>query len=90
MRVLDDPRRGHVSLFYLAESVRGSGAGGDLHRYAMRFMRSQGVVTAQLNVSPSNARALSYYRKHGWTDSGLRPGRDDVHLMEYIVTAAPH
>jgi ribosomal protein S18 acetylase RimI-like enzyme len=87
MRVLDDPGRGHVSLFYLAESVRGSGAGGDLQRYAMRFMRSQGVATAQLNVSPTNARALSYYRKHGWRDCGLRPGRDDVHLMEHTLTA---
>jgi ribosomal protein S18 acetylase RimI-like enzyme len=88
MRVLDDPRRGHVSLFFLAERVRGSGAGGELQRYAMRFMRSQGVGTAQLNVSPSNARALNYYRKHGWKDCGLPPGRDDVHLMELIVTAA--
>jgi ribosomal protein S18 acetylase RimI-like enzyme len=88
MRVLDDTRRGHVSLFYLAEPLRGSGAGADLHRYAMRFMRSHGVDLAQLNVSPTNARALSYYRKHGWQDCGLRPGRDDVHLMEHVVTAA--
>jgi len=88
MRVLDDPRRGHVSLFYLAEQLRGSGAGDDLQRYAMRFMRSQGVGTAQLNVSPTNARALTYYRKHGWRDCGLPPGRDDVHMMEHIVTTA--
>jgi ribosomal protein S18 acetylase RimI-like enzyme len=88
MRVLDDPRCGHVSLFYLVEQARGSGAGDYLQRYAMRFMRSQGVGAAQLNVSPTNARALNYYRKHGWKDCGLRPGRDDVHLMELIVTAA--
>lgn len=88
MRILDDPRRGHVSL-YLVEQARGSGAGGDLQRYAMQFMRSQGVATAQLNVSPTNARALNYYRKHGWKDCGLRPGRDDVHMMECVVTATP-
>jgi ribosomal protein S18 acetylase RimI-like enzyme len=87
MRVLDDPSCGHVSLFYLAAQARGSGAGDDLQQYAMRFMRSQGVGTAQLNESPTNARALSYYRKHGWKDCGLRPGRDDVHLMEHVVTA---
>ncbi|HWZ91500.1 MAG TPA: hypothetical protein VNW92_21710 [Polyangiaceae bacterium] len=46
------------------------------------------VGTAQLNVSPTNLRALNYYRKHGWKDCGLRPGRDDVHLMEHVVTAA--
>jgi ribosomal protein S18 acetylase RimI-like enzyme len=79
MRVLDDPCRGHVSLYYLAEPVRGSGAGRDLQGYAMRVMRSQGVSTAQLNVSPTNARALHFYRKYGWKDCGLRPGRDDVH-----------
>lgn len=88
MRVIDDTRRGHVSLFYLTAPVRGSGAGDDLQRYAMQFMRLQGVGTAQLNVSPTNARALSYYRKHGWTDCGMSPGRDDVHLMEHMVAAA--
>lgn len=88
MRVLDDRRCGHVSLFYLAQQARGSGAGEDLQRYAMQFMRSQGVGTAQLNVSPNNTRAMSYYRKHGWRDCGPRLGRDDVHLMDHIVTAA--
>jgi ribosomal protein S18 acetylase RimI-like enzyme len=85
MRVLDDPRRVHVSLFYLVEHLRGTGAADDLQRYALRFMRSQGVVSAQLNVSPTNARALSYYRKHGWQDRGPSPGRDDVLLMERAV-----
>jgi len=88
MRVLEDPRRGHVSLFYLVEHARGSGAGDELQRYATRFMRSQGVATLQLNVSPTNARALSYYRKHGWKDCGLRRDRDDVHMMEYVVAAS--
>ena len=27
-------------------------------------------------------RALAFYRKHGWRDLGLRPGRDNVNLME--------
>lgn len=85
MRVVDDPRRGHVSLFYLAQHLRGSGASDDLQRYALRFMRSQGVVLAQLNVSPNNARARSYYRKHGWQDRGPSPGRDDMLLMELCL-----
>jgi ribosomal protein S18 acetylase RimI-like enzyme len=84
-RVLDDTQRGHVSLFYLTEELRGSGAGDELQRYALRFMRTHGVRTAQLNVSPSNARALAYYRKHGWKDCGLPPGRDDMHLMERVI-----
>jgi ribosomal protein S18 acetylase RimI-like enzyme len=87
MRILDNPRRGHVSLFYLAQHLRGSGAGDDLQRYAMRFMRSTGVDLVQLNVSPTNTRALHYYRKHGWKDLGPSPGRDDVHLMQHAVIA---
>jgi len=85
MRILDETHRGHVSLFYLTEQLRGTGAGDELQRYAMRFMRAHGVRTAQLNVSPTNARALAYYQKHGWKDCGLRPGRDDMLLMERAI-----
>ena len=49
-------------------------------------MRNRGVGSMQLSVSPTNARALAYYRKHGWRDLGLRPGRDNVHLWERDVT----
>lgn len=49
-------------------------------------MLAHSVDTAQLSVSPTNARALAYYRKHHWRDLGLRPGRDDVHLMRRAIT----
>ncbi len=87
MQILDAPRRGYVNLFYLVEELRGSGLGGELQKYAMQFMRRHGVDTAQLSVSPTNTEALAYYRKHGWRDLGLRPGRDDVHLLERDVPA---
>lgn len=89
MQVMEDPRRGYVNLFYLVEAMRGAGVSGELQDYAMGFMRRQGVQVAQLSVSPTNARALAYYRKHGWRDLGLRPGRDNVNLMERAVPAAP-
>ncbi|MFN8546624.1 MAG: GNAT family N-acetyltransferase [Candidatus Eisenbacteria bacterium] len=87
MQILDTPRRGYVNLFYLVEEMRGAGVSGELQAYAMAFMRCHGVQTAQLSVSPTNARALAYYRRHGWKDLGPRPGRHDVTLMECAVPA---
>src|SRR5690606_28084672 len=85
MQILDKPRRGYVNLFYLTERMRGSGVSGDLQDYAMSFMRQHGVQIAQLSVSPTNARALGFYRKHGWRDVGLRLGRGTVKVMECDV-----
>jgi ribosomal protein S18 acetylase RimI-like enzyme len=85
MQILDEPRRGYVNLFYLIEELRGAGVSWELQEYAMEFMRRHQVQLAQLSVSPTNARAVAFYRKHGWRDLGLRPGRDNVHLMERDV-----
>ena len=87
MQILETPRRGYVNLFYLVQHMRGAGVSGELHEYAMSFMRRQGVQFVQLSVSPTNMRALAFYRKHGWRDLGLRPGRDNVHLMQRDVPA---
>ncbi len=85
MQILEEPRRGYVNLFYLIDEMRGAGVSGELQDYAMDFMHRHGVQIAQLSVSPTNARALAFYRKHGWRDLGLRPGRDNVNLMECDV-----
>lgn len=74
MQILEEPRRGYVHLFYVTEELRGSRVSNQLQNYAMTFMRRHGVQVAQLSVSPTNARALGFYRKHGWRDLGLRPG----------------
>jgi ribosomal protein S18 acetylase RimI-like enzyme len=76
------PPAGYVSLFYLVPERRGQNLGGALQRYAEEFMRAAGARRARLSVSPSNARALAYYRKHGWRDLGPREGESSVHLME--------
>jgi ribosomal protein S18 acetylase RimI-like enzyme len=85
MRVLEEPRIGYVNLFYLVAAVRGRGFGADLQGCAMRFMDEQGVQVVRLSVSPTNARALAYYRKHGWTSLGPRPGHEHMLLMEHVV-----
>jgi GNAT superfamily N-acetyltransferase len=88
MQILEEPRRGYVNLFYLVQEMRGTGASEELQEYAMDFMRRHGVQIAQLSVSPTNARALAFYHKQGWRDLGLRPGRDNVNLMECDVPAS--
>jgi ribosomal protein S18 acetylase RimI-like enzyme len=88
MQILEEPRRGYVNLFYLIEEMRGAGVSGELQDYAMDFMRRHRVQIAQLSVSPTNPRALAFYRKHGWRDLGLRTGRDNVNLMECDVPAS--
>lgn len=83
MRVMPDGT-GYVNLFYLAPAVRGAGLGDALHDYATRLFAREGVTTAHLSVSPSNARALRYYAKHGWQDIGPNPrAPEEVHLMRW-------
>lgn len=76
------PREGYVSLFYLTPEARGKGHGHALHQYFTEFMLTHGAQLARLSVSPSNARALAYYHKHGWQDAGPNPVDPTVRLME--------
>jgi ribosomal protein S18 acetylase RimI-like enzyme len=85
MRILDEPRIGYVHLFYLVEDMRGAGHGTTLHEHALAFMAACRVDVVQLSASPTNTRALAYYRKHGWRVLGPRPGRDNVILLEHAV-----
>jgi GNAT superfamily N-acetyltransferase len=64
---------GYVNLFYLVPSMRGTGAGEALHEYVMSVFAAAGCGKLQLNVSPTNGRAVRYYRKHGWQDLGQTP-----------------
>ncbi len=34
---------------------------------------------ARLSISPTNQRALRFYVRRGWTDSGPRPDMPEVH-----------
>ena len=67
------PVRGYVNLFYLVPEAQGQGIGAALHAYFREFMQGGGARLARLSVSPSNVRALAYYRKQGWSDLGPRP-----------------
>jgi ribosomal protein S18 acetylase RimI-like enzyme len=76
---------GYVNLLYLAAPARGRGLGDVLHDYATRLFAREGITVAHLSVSPSNARALRYYEKHGWQDLGPSPRSPEVRLMRWTA-----
>jgi len=86
MQVRGDEAR--VNLFYLTPEWRGTGAGQDLHAYVLALLRRHGIETVDLVVSPTNARAIRYYEKHGWRRGEVVPGRDDLVIMRLDVAAA--
>jgi ribosomal protein S18 acetylase RimI-like enzyme len=77
-----------VNLFYLTPEWRGTGAGNDLHGYVLGVLRRHAIEAVGLVVSPTNARAIRYYQKHGWQRGEVVPGRDDLAIMRLDVAAA--
>lgn len=63
---------GYVHLYYLVPEWRGKGLSEALDKFAMDFLRSLGFKKARLSVSPTNLRAVQFYKKNGWVDLGLR------------------
>ncbi|UFU01413.1 GNAT family N-acetyltransferase [Radiobacillus kanasensis] len=61
---------GYVHLYYLAPKYRGKGIGKELHRYARTFFESNRLMEYHLRVSPTNKRALRFYREIGLEEIG--------------------
>ena len=85
MRVRAEPYSGYVNLFYLVPGERGSGLGADLFRYTVRVFERRGVSCLRLSVSPTNARALKYYEKCGFSNLGPAFPGAPVHTMELLI-----
>jgi ribosomal protein S18 acetylase RimI-like enzyme len=79
-----DSSRAHVLLYYLRPELRGLGLGEQLDAYVIRLCRAAGVSAATLRVSPTNSRAMAFYRKQGWHDRGPDPEHLEVHIMERV------
>lgn len=71
---------GHVNLFYLRPDKRGLGYGPLLHEHVVAFLRSKECSSVTLRVSPNNERAIRFYKKHGWMDTGPDARYPQVHL----------
>jgi GNAT superfamily N-acetyltransferase len=54
---------GYANLYYVTTRFRGRGFGRLLHEYAERYFRSWEANRIELHVSPTNLRALAFYRR---------------------------
>ena len=69
-RVPEQPKTGHISLFYLEEGFRYRGLGALLMEAAEKHCRARGCMQMRLFVSNSNRPAKHFYAKHGYEKRG--------------------
>ena len=79
-----DPTLGDLYALYLDPDVWRRGIGTQLHAAALHRLRSCGFTHAGLWVLDTNARALGFYLRHGWTETGRSqldrgPGGIELH-----------
>jgi ribosomal protein S18 acetylase RimI-like enzyme len=79
-----DPTLGDLYALYLNLDVWCRGIGTQLHAAALDRLRSCGFTHAGLWVLDTNERALRFYNRHGWTDTGRTqvdhgPGGTELH-----------
>ncbi|CRK62009.1 GCN5-related N-acetyltransferase [Alloactinosynnema sp. L-07] len=65
-----DPTLGDLYALYLAPEVWRRGIGTQLHTAALDRLRSCGFTHAGLWILDTNERALRFYIRQGWTDTG--------------------
>jgi ribosomal protein S18 acetylase RimI-like enzyme len=65
-----DPTLGDLYALYLDPDVWRRGIGSRLHDAALDRLRSCGFTHAGLWVLDTNGRALRFYERHGWIDTG--------------------
>ncbi|MFG6149250.1 GNAT family N-acetyltransferase [Halobacillus sp. B23F22_1] len=63
-------RIGYVHLFYLIAGERGNGKGKWLQSFAEDFFRRKGLRHYHLRVSPTNLKAVKFYKKNGLVEIG--------------------
>src|SRR5690348_2151045 len=79
---------GYVNLFYIMREFRGSGYGARLHAFAERYFRSWEAHRIELHVSPTNRRAMEFYRKLGYHTVRLEGSDSPLWRMELMLTTA--
>ena len=66
----DDPGAGELYAIYLDPGASGRGHGRRLHDGALDTLRGDGFAHACLWVLDGNERALRFYRRQGWAQTG--------------------
>jgi ribosomal protein S18 acetylase RimI-like enzyme len=87
--VVDGEVAGYYSLgennyfwhLYVDPKFQRRGVGDALHDAALAAIRARGFDTAKLDVAAANEKAVRFYRKHGWCETG----RDTYDNLELIV-----
>jgi ribosomal-protein-alanine N-acetyltransferase len=89
MLVLDEAHLLNISI--VPERQR-SGMGSALLNYLRNFAAGRGVVRMLLEVRPSNASGLAFYKRHGFVQVGERPdyyparqGRETAWVLERML-----
>jgi len=80
-----DPTLGDLYALYLAPDVWRRGIGTRLHAAALDRLRDRGFTHAGLWVLDTNERALRFYTRLGWTNTGrsrLDQGPGGIELLE--------
>jgi GNAT superfamily N-acetyltransferase len=74
---------GYVNLYHVCEKHRGKGIGRLMHDYVERYCRSWEAKKIELHVSPTNRRAMGFYRVLGYR---LVAASDQAHLWRMAKT----
>ncbi len=69
--------RGEVWAFYLDPDVWGSGLADQLLTHVETRLKAEGFDTSVLWVLDDNPRARRFYKRHGWTATGIDADFDD-------------
>jgi GNAT superfamily N-acetyltransferase len=80
-----DAALGDLYALYLDPDHWGRGIGAPLHAAALDRLVTHGFTHAGLWVLDGNQRALRFYHRHGWTDTGrtqVDRGPQDIELHE--------
>lgn len=64
----------HILNIATASSIRGRGLGTSLMKAALEFAAESGVALVLLEVRRSNRGAIRFYRRLGFSVTGVRPG----------------
>ena len=86
-RSLAEERHTGVLGIVIAEPYRGDGLGELMVREALRRARAFGITLVELTAFENNARARALYRKVGFKEVGIVPGKilRDGRLLDEVV-----